>query len=254
MRFLTTTTLSLLGLSAVPLWAACDSLPSEVRPVSEAKVFIEDNAGAGDIGVHAFLGVSGWTELCLFDPNDTLIMHLKPQNALSDLGLSEIFWESVEPPYTDWGFEDLKAAFPEGSYTVKGAGKDGKALLGTATFTTTVPLMPNILEPATILDEEGDVPAVPHGPVTVAWDPVTQARDGRDVTITGYQIIVILEGTSDPNGFSGQEFNLHVAPEVSRVVIPEAFLRPASLYELEVIAIEQSGNQTIGGSSFFRTE
>ena len=37
-------------------------------------------------------------------------------------------------------------------------------------------------------------------------------------------------------------------------VIPAPFFDPASIYEVEVVAIEESGNQTIGGASYFATE
>ena len=39
--------------------------------------------------------------------------------------------------------------------------------------------------------------------------------------------------------------SIHVRPDVTSLTIPAEFFEPGTEYELEVIAIEESGNQTI---------
>jgi hypothetical protein len=38
---------------------------------------------------------------------------------------------------------------------------------------------------------------------------------------------------------------VHVVPEVHALCVPAEFLEPNTVYELEVLALEASGNQTV---------
>jgi hypothetical protein len=62
-----------------------------------------------------------------------------------------------------------------------------------------------------------------------------------------------LEDT-DPHGYSLPIFDVHVPPDRASLSVPAEFFEPGSLrYELEVLALEESGNQTIAGG-YFTTE
>jgi hypothetical protein len=240
---------------ATPIVAApCDTAPEGTYQLATAKLYVEDNAGDGDIGVHGAFDDHGWKELCVFSPDGDLVLHVRPDGALGSLGIAGIFFESLEPEYADFDYAALTSAFPEGDYTVRGTNWDGQGLMGAAHFTTLVPLPPTILEPATAPEaDEGPLPGVPVADLTVSWEPVTASRDDRIPVIRGYQVTVVKENYEDPNGFSQPIYDIHVGPETTAVVVPAAFFDPASVYELEVLAIEESGNQTIGGASFFAT-
>ena len=54
----------------------------------------------------------------------------------------------------------------------------------------------------------------------------------------------------DPNALSQPEYDVHVRPDVRSLDVPDGFLEPGKLYEFEVIAIEESGNQTISVGFF----
>ena len=95
---------------------------------------------------------------------------------------------------------------------------------------------------------------VPVGDITVTWTPVTETQDGQPLVLRAYQLWVNKENHEDPNGFSRPNFDVHVSPDTTSFVVPAAFFDPASLYEVEVVAIEESGNQTIGGAAFFATK
>jgi hypothetical protein len=243
-------------LVAAPAFAeTCGVAEGPERPIHAAKLYVEDNAGDRDIGVHGIFDDEGWTELCVFDPAGSLILHYLPANKLADLGLAEVFFESFEPPYAQWDYKALTETFPEGDYSLRAQMADGSVATGAAKFTTVVPLPPKILTPVTVPEpDQGPLPTVAMADLEVKWEPVTESRDGRPVTIRGYELWINKENHTDENGNSRPNFDVHLGPGATSFVVPKAFFDPASVYEIEVLAIEESGNQTIGGASFFATE
>lgn len=232
----------------------CD-FPTTGRTVeiATAKLIVEFNATDADIGVHGAFDDHGWKRLCVFDPTGRPVLHVGPRGQLLDLTVAGIFFESREPPESEFSFADLRAAFPEGEYPVKGESFDGTILVGSATFTHDVPAEPVITAPG--LAEEPKHSRgnpVPLDGLVVDWEPVNETVDGGPVTITGYEVIVTKEFHDDPNGFSKPIYDVHVPPNVDRLPVPREFLQPGTVYELEVLALEASGNQTIS-VGFFRT-
>lgn len=232
----------------------CD-FPTTGRTVeiATAKLIVEYNATDADIGVHGAFDDAGWKRLCVFDPTGRPVLHVGPQGQLLDLTMAGIFFESREPPEDEFSFADLRTAFPEGEYAVKGESFDGKILVGTAMFTHDVPAEPTITAPGLAEDPKGTRGnAVSLDGLAVDWEPVTRTVDGAPVSITGYEVIVTKEFHEDPNGFSKPIYDVHVPPTVDRLTVPREFLQPNTVYELEVLALEISGNQTIS-VGFFRT-
>jgi hypothetical protein len=172
---------------------------------------------------------------------------------LGNLGIADLFFESREPPNDERSIEDLLATFPEGDYLVGGNGFDGTARAATATFTHDIPAEPVITAPHLAADEEeaAEVVADPADFV-VSWEPVTVTLSGDPVDITGYEVIITKVDHDDPNGFSRPVYDVHLAPDAPSLTVPEEFFEPATLYELEVLALEVSGNQTIS-LGFFTT-
>jgi hypothetical protein len=221
--------------------------------IATAKLIIEYNATDDDIGVHGAFDDHGWKRLCVFDPTGRPILHVGPQGQLLDLTMAGIFFESREPPASEFSFADLRAAFPEGEYTVLGESLDGTILTGSATFTHDVPAAPEITAPTLAEDPRGTRRnPVPLDGLVIDWDRVTETVDGGPVTITGYEVIVTKEEHDDPHGFSRPIYDVHVPANVDRLPVPREFLLPNTVYELEVLALEVSGNQTIS-VGFFRT-
>ena len=118
---------------------------------------------------------------------------------------------------------------------------------------SSAPAEPEILSPPLIPDiDAGDPPVIDRPGLVVRWEPVTETIDGSPVTITGYQVIVTDEEAEDPNGWARPVYDVHVDPNVTTLTVPDEFLEAGTLYELEVLAIEASGNQTIS-VGFFET-
>jgi hypothetical protein len=86
----------------------------------------------------------------------------------------------------------------------------------------------------------------------VEWEPVTETIDGDPVTITAYEVIVTDDAFEDPHGFAQPIYDVHVGPDVTALSVPAEFFTPDTVYEIEVLALEQSGNQTIS-LGFFTT-
>ncbi|MDP9495312.1 MAG: hypothetical protein M3P87_08735 [Actinomycetota bacterium] len=228
--------------------------PTEGEVLETAKLYVEHNATDADTGVHGLFGGEAWSELCLWDPNGQLIMLVDPQGPLGDLTVSDLFFESREPPNDEFSMDDLKAAFPEGEYKVGGTDFERIPRVGVALFTHDVPAEPDITAPVLAEDEETAGEAIVSSiGMVVTWDPVTELVSGDSLTVTGYEVIVTKVDHDDPNGWSRPVYDVHVGPDATSLSVPVEFFEPATVYELEVLAIEVSGNQTIS-VGFFTTE
>ncbi|MBA3711758.1 MAG: hypothetical protein H0W76_04815, partial [Pyrinomonadaceae bacterium] len=87
----------------------------------------------------------------------------------------------------------------------------------------------------------------------VTWNHVTTTLDGDPLNRTGYEVIITKDVPDDPNGFSRPTFDVHVLPSETSLTVPSEFLEPGTRYEIEVLVLEVSGNQTIT-SLFFETQ
>ena len=252
------------GLSAmvaVLLFLVADSVPTSARDDDDdacsrrggpsvrlptTKLFIEHNSTAEDTGVHGAFDSIDWQKLCVFDPNGRQVLEVEPKRQLRTLSISGIFFESREPPNEEVSIEEILAMFPEGRYSVRGRALDGRRLTGAATFTHDIPSAPVIVFP----QENGVVS--PDG-FAVMWNHVTTTLDGDPLDRTGYEVIVTKDVPDDPNGFSRPTFDVHVPPSETSLTVPSEFLEPGTRYELEILVLEVSGNQTIT-SIFFETK
>jgi hypothetical protein len=245
---------------ALVLASACTSrgqsadCPKEGEVLETAKLYIEHNATDADTGVHGLFGGEAWSKLCIWDPDGQPIMVVDPQGPLGDLTVSDLFFESREPPNDEFSISDLESAFPEGEYTVGGTDFEGTPRVGVALFTHNVPAEPDITAPVLAEDEEtaGEATVSPVG-VVVTWDPVTELVSGDSLTVTGYEVIVTNVEHDDPNGWSQPIYDVHVGPEATSLSVPEEFFEAGTVYELEVLVLEVSGNQTIS-AGFFTTD
>ena len=227
--------------------------PRSGDEIETARLYIEYNAADGDTGVHGIFGGEAWTELCIWSPEGELILHVTPEGRLGDLGVSDLFFESREPTEDEYSIPELMGDFPEGPYLVGATDFEGVARVASASFTHSIPAAPLITSPAVAPDEESasDTPVERSG-LEVAWEPVQEDIEGASVSIVSYEVIVTKVEHEDPDANSLPVYDVHVGPDVRSLEIAADFLEPETLYELEVLAIEESGNQTIG-LGFFTT-
>jgi hypothetical protein len=86
--------------------SSCPSTGPGVRTteIATAKLIIEFNSTDDDIGVHGAFDDHGWKILCVFDPSGRLVLEVGPQGQLRDLTMAGIFFESREPPSSEFSF------------------------------------------------------------------------------------------------------------------------------------------------------
>lgn len=215
----------LLGLAVLGLAGA-----GRANEFSIAKIYIEYNSTPSDLGFHVSLDGEDWKMLKIVNPNGATIFEVQGKGPYKDLGMTELFFEGAEPALADFPLHDLLALMPEGTYTFIGKTVDGVDLVSTATLSHAVPAGPPVS--ARVDDDD----------VTIRWRRVTAPPEGfpdRPIRIVGYQVIV-------------ESFQVTLPASSRRVTLPPEFVRSLEPgeYPFEVLAIDQSGNQTITEGSF----
>jgi hypothetical protein len=218
-------------------------------PFSDSRIIIEVNATDGDSGIQIFLDGEGWTNVNVDSPDATTIVDVLGEGSVGEQGITELFFESAEPSFDDLPLDEFLARFPEGQYNFFGTTVDGDELIGAATLTHILPCGPEIVIPAEDAVLDPDMPVVIEwNPVTNELDPVTaecQDQESPRLEIVGYQVIVLRE---EPEPLL--EFSVNLPASATSVTVPPEFLEPATVYKFEVLAIEESGNQTLTESTF----
>ena len=106
-----------------------------------------------------------------------------------------------------------------------------------------IPAGPELLTP-------GEGATVDADGAVMSWAPVTETIDGGPVTIIAYQLIVEADVEPGPHMIGKFGLSVYVPPDVTSVTLPPELLKPGTTYAWEVLAIEESGNQTLSSSSF----
>jgi hypothetical protein len=225
--------LSILAAIAVGVPVAAAAPTAGTVEFKRAQLRVEINATDGDAGLQIDLDHEPWRSLSLKRPDGQLIFQVENHGVLRDYGLTELFSESSEPPFTEFPLAEFKKLFPEGSYTFEGVQVDGTAMRSLVKLTHSFPDGPVITAP----EEDATVSAED---LLVRWREVTSPTG---IQIARYQVLVINE-TDDVRVFSA------VLPRTARSIeVPEEFLSRGP-HKVEVLAIERSGNQTLTEISF----
>jgi hypothetical protein len=231
---------------------------AQAKGFKVANIHFETNASACDMGIQIAFDTEGVTEGNVRDPRGNRVYVFDVgSGAVKDTGgQTEGFFEGVEPQIkelvnalgcgpTDEPVTTLKAvqsAFPPGTYTFH-AEIGGTQLDGTDELTYHIPAGPRIVAPSkgAVLDRTQ---------VTLSWRPVTTPiiRSLGPVKITGYHVIVEEAGSEAP-----LELNADLPASATSFRVPLSFLRPSTTYVIEVLATEESGNQTITEGFFCTT-
>ncbi len=212
-----------------------------VVPIKAARMIIEYNASAEDIGIQFFLDSDGWREVEILDPRGREIFSAETETSLTRQGGgTELFLESVEPPIEDLPLETFFRRFPEGNYRFRARDNAGVLQIGSVAFSHDVPAGPELVRPVLIGD--ADCAENVSLPVVIEWEPVTTDVFDDDIEVVRYEVIVENADIHFDVKFpaeSGTE--LTVSPEL---------LQPDTQYIFEVLAIEEGGNQTITEGCF----
>jgi hypothetical protein len=230
----------------LPMAASAQSLVQRnVVPLKEAKLNIEHNATDNDTGFQGAIDSEGWKELKVRGP-EGVVLEFEAAGKLRTLGLTELFFETVEPENAEVPIPQMLSKLPAGNYRIYGPipGSDSGFTVGTAWLTHVIPAGPVLLSPA-----EGAT--VWAGELLMKWRPVTKTIYGGPVKIIAYQLIVEKVAAPNPHMIGKQgSLSMYLPPTVTQIAIPRGFLERATPYAWEVLAIEQSGNQTLSSGEF----
>ncbi len=201
-----------------------------------------------------------WGNLKITDPRDRRIFASRTRGKLRrQNGVSEIFFASVpshyleEEPNFDEPIEDFLARWPEGLYEFESTSLDGDDYESEVVFSHRMPALPEIVAPVSDVEDEVVIVSA-HEPLLIDWDAVTTDFIAGDaVTIAEYQVIVDQvepERTVPWVDGSTRRALINLPGDITEVTVGAEFLRPESVYEFEILAIEVNGNSTISVGEF----
>jgi hypothetical protein len=230
-------------LLVIPLIMSMPVISLGEVPLKEAKLNIEHNATDEDTGFQGFIDSEGWKKLTITGPSGR-ILTFQGHGKLRTFGLTELFFETVEPENAEVPIDELLQILPEGLYSIRGPAIGGGFTSGTALLTHDIPAGPELLTPP-----EGAT--VPVSGLVVSWNPVTQTITGKSVNIISYQLIIEKDEEPHPHMIGKRGLSMYLPSTVTSITIPGEFFEPDTPYKWEVLAIEESGNQTLSSSEFF---
>jgi hypothetical protein len=233
------------------------------QPFKLTNIHFETNSSACDMGIQIFFDTDGITEGSVEDPNEEVVFRFASVEGMEvTQDVTEMFQERVEPPIIELenalGCEpssdavplaEILEAWPAGTYEFEGV-SEGVEFEGAARLTHRVPAGPQILAP-----QDGAI--VPHdAPLLVRWRKVTSPilPNLGPVEIVGYHVLAVdITQPVLPPGKTKISFDADVSKNETSFVVPKQFLEPNRIYELEVLATEKGGNQTITEGGVFCT-
>jgi hypothetical protein len=203
--------------------------------LDEAEIFIEINDTDGDAGIQMFVDGEGWKRLKIFKPNGVKVLDIRGLSSVGKQGITELAFESAEPSFLVQPLAELLALFPEGEYSFWARSTEGEVMTGEAELTHALPDAPVQIYP---VEEEVD----PDDTV-LEWELVA---DPAGSTIVGYEVVVERDEDEGPT----LVFKVDLPNTATSVTVPPEFLEPGTAYKWEVLAVEDSGNQTISEAEF----
>lgn len=236
------------------------------EPFKITNIHFETNASACDMGIQMSFDTDGVSEGWIKDPNGQVVYRF------GEIGgpgvthaITEGFQERVEPQIIDlrralgcerdeeepqiW-LTQLLSAWPKGKYEFAGKSEDA-SFTGIAYLSHKVPAGPQIETP----EDRAVVPTNQH--LLIRWKKVTEPilPELGPVNVVGYHVVIADATIPEPfpPGRTKTQFDVDLPGWATSVLVPKQFLRSNRIYEFEVLAIEQRGNQTITEGGIFCT-
>lgn len=227
----------------------------------EAHVFFELNNTDGDLGIHALIDGDPWKKLQIMDQYEKKLLSVNVRSRLRRQGLTEFFFESAEPTFDELTPAAFFARFPAGTYAIEGVTLEGDEIVSETEITHRMPAPPvptvNGFAAAVQCDDEEpgyDATEVSdEDGIVIAWPDVTTTHpdlgEPGDITIYNYEVVVETEFEIGDEEFASV-FSVILPPGVTSMTIPEEFLEQGDEFKYEVLAREESFNQTATESCF----
>jgi hypothetical protein len=262
MRYIGATgTAAVAGVALAIVAASAAAAPPE--PFKITNIHFETNASACDMGIQIAFDTDGVTEGSVEAPNGQVVYSFESVDGEEEThDVTEGFQERVEPPIIDLegalgcepsddaiALSELLAAWPAGTYEF--AGRSGPVEFeGAAQLTHKVAAGPEIISPA-------DGAIVPHNtPLLMRWKKVTGPilPTLGPVRIVGYHALVVdVTLPVLPPGKLKKSLDADLSKSETTFLVPKQYLEPNRIYEFEILATEEGGNQTITEGGVFCT-
>lgn len=210
---------------------------------SKHDIYFELNATDGDAGLHGILDGDAWAWVKIRGPGGTFDVIRAVSNQDSpEFGMTELFFESNEPPLGERSFAELIALFPPGTYNFVGKTTANETMTGSDVLSSAMPCPPNV-----------NVGVSRKGEVTISWtlqagnyDPDAATCSGADpVTAAFIQAFFSIE--NEETGLS-RSFSVDLSPTTTEVEVAEEIFEGVDLEEVdakaEVIVVAPDGNRT----------
>lgn len=223
----------------------------------DADIYFELNNTDGDLGIHALIDGEPWKRLEIEGPNERQLLDIRVKSRLRRQGLTELFFESAEPPFDELAPERFFRRFPEGTYDIDGITLDNQEIESEDEVTHLMPAPPEEItvsgveiDPEEVDCDEGLIPEVPASdPLVIRWEPVTTShpdlgRTNEPIEVQMYQVVV-------ENLDMETAMSIDLPPTETEVQIPASFAGFGENIKFEILVKEESGgNQTAVESCF----
>jgi len=234
-------------------------------PFAEAHVFFELNNTDGDLGIHALIDGDPWKRLKIEDQKERRILDVKVRGRLRRQGLTEIFFESAEPTFDVLSIGEFFDRFPEGTYEIEGRLLNGDEMESETEITHAMPAppAPTVNGDAAAMQCDEDEPGYDATEVSAAdgivikWPAVTTTHPDprypqgfKDIVIHNYEVVVEAEFETPDGEEFASVLSVILPPGVTEMTIPKEFIDQGDEFKYEVLAREESFNQTAIESCF----
>ena len=207
--------------------------------LKDAKLNIEHNATDKDTGFQGFIDSEGWRWLDVRGPGGP-VLSFEGRGALARLGLTELFFETVEPENADVPIEQMLRSCPRGNYTIAGPaqenGKRAGPTSGKAWLTHDIPAGPAARLPRGGRDRAR---ARPRRPLEARVKD-DHRRAGQDHRLPAHH----REGRrAAPAHDRKVGLSMYLPRSVTSIAVPNGFLQRRTAYNWEVLAIEPAATR-----------
>ncbi len=214
------------------------------EPSSEAELYFELNATDRDVGLHGFFDAASWEAIRISrSDGDFDAITVQSNSGSSDFGLTELFFESNEPPIDNRSFADLLKIFPAGPYEIEIETNADEKLRIATELTSNLPCPPFMVLPTNV---DGDDLVIKWRLQPGVYDPDTDVCS-QDRPLTVKSVLVVVELSDSKTGKS-RSATAELAPGATSFRVPSEFLADIGSANInakaELQVIEETGNRT----------
>jgi hypothetical protein len=222
---------------------SASSALAQAIPFTKHDLYFELNATDGDIGLHGILDGDSWKAAAIKGPGGFSVLRAVPNQASPEFGMTELFFESNEPPLEERSFAELVALFPPGTYQFYGTTAAANLpMRASDVLSTAMPCPPTVQAPRLV-----------NGDLAIKWR-VNQGNYNPDTSVCSssnpVKVAKIQAFFSFENPDTGEkrEFSADLGPAARSVEVPDELLLGIDLdafdEKAEVIVVGADGNRT----------